>query len=226
MAKKVYNTGFVSDIHGNNISVVPLKIKYMRQFMDIFSKISGAKDEDESLEYVLECVYIAMKQYSPDTYPSKEDIESSFDLKTIYTILEYAAEIKTNKADVDKSQGTEGTTWEDLDLPTLEAEAFLTGIWKNFEELEASISMPELTLLLATKRDLEYQDKKFSAAMQGVNLDEESGKTNAWEEMKARVFSGGKATDGNDILAYQGANASKAGFGIGMGLDYEDLTKS
>ena len=226
MAKKVYSSGFVSDVHGRVTSVVPLKIKYMRQFMDIFSKISGAKDEDESLEYVLECVYIAMKQYSPDTYLSKEDIESSFDLKTLYTILEYAAEIKTNKEDAAKTQSGDGTTWEDLDLPTLEAEAFLTGIWKNFEELEASISMPELTLLLATKRDLEYQDKKFSAAMQGVNLDEESGKTDAWEEMKARVFSGGKATDGNDILAYQGANASKAGFGIGMGLDYEDLTKS
>jgi len=43
--------------------------------------------------------------------------------------------------------------------------------------------------------------------------------------MKARVFSGGKAQGSNDILAYQGANANKAGFGIGMGLDYEDLTK-
>jgi hypothetical protein len=43
--------------------------------------------------------------------------------------------------------------------------------------------------------------------------------------MKARVFSGGKAKDGNDVLALQGVNAQKAGFGIGMGLGYEDLTK-
>ena len=43
--------------------------------------------------------------------------------------------------------------------------------------------------------------------------------------MKARVFSKGKTADGNDILALQGPNAQKAGFGIGMGLDYEDLTK-
>ena len=40
--------------------------------------------------------------------------------------------------------------------------------------------------------------------------------------MKARVFSGGKATDSNDVLALQGVTAQKAGFGIGMGLDYGD----
>jgi hypothetical protein len=43
--------------------------------------------------------------------------------------------------------------------------------------------------------------------------------------MKAKVFSGGKASNANDVLALQGVNAQKAGFGIGMGLGYEDLTK-
>jgi hypothetical protein len=57
--------------------------------------------------------------------------------------------------------------------------------------------------------------------MQGVDLDKNSGGGNEWEDMKARVFSKGKTTDGNDILALQGINAERAGFGIGMGLDYE-----
>ena len=43
--------------------------------------------------------------------------------------------------------------------------------------------------------------------------------------MKAKHFSGGRTTDANDVVALQGANASKAGFGIGMGLGYQDLTK-
>ena len=64
-------------------------------------------------------------------------------------------------------------------------------------------------------------EKKFIAAMQGVDLDAGSGSQKEWEDMKARVFSKGQATDGNDILAYQGATASKAGFGVGMGIDYE-----
>jgi hypothetical protein len=40
------------------------------------------------------------------------------------------------------------------------------------------------------------------------------------------VFSRGRATDSNDVLSLQGINAQKAGFGIGMGLDYEDLTQT
>jgi hypothetical protein len=41
--------------------------------------------------------------------------------------------------------------------------------------------------------------------------------------MKARVFSRGQTSDSNDVLSLQGATAQKAGFGIGMGLDYENL---
>jgi hypothetical protein len=41
--------------------------------------------------------------------------------------------------------------------------------------------------------------------------------------MKARVFSKGKAENARDIIALQGINAQKAGFGIGMGLEYEKV---
>lgn len=85
--------------------------------------------------------------------------------------------------------------------------------------------MPELVAILNVKRDLDYKDKKFLAAIQGVDLDKQSGKNDAWEKMKARVFSGGKARDADDVLALQGANAAKVGFGIGMGLSYENVGK-
>ena len=64
------------------------------------------------------------------------------------------------------------------------------------------------------------------AAIQGVDLDGDKNKNKGqkeWEDMKARVFSGGQTSDSNDVLALQGVNAQKAGFGIGQGLDYEDL---
>jgi len=86
--------------------------------------------------------------------------------------------------------------------------------------------MPELLATIASKRELDYEEKKFLAAIQGVDLDKDSGSDKGqkeWEDMKARVFSKGKTSDGNDILALQGPNARKAGFGIGMGIDYEDL---
>ena len=86
--------------------------------------------------------------------------------------------------------------------------------------------MPELVAPLGSIRDLDYQEKKFLAAIQGVDLDGETNKDKGqkeWEDMKARVFSKGQTSDSNDVLSLQGANAQKAGFGIGMGLDYENL---
>jgi hypothetical protein len=84
--------------------------------------------------------------------------------------------------------------------------------------------MPELTSLLIAKREKEYDEKKFLAAMQGVDLDKENGQESgqkAWEDMKARVFSKGSSKDSNDVTSLQGFNADKAGFGIGQGLEYQ-----
>ena len=144
-----------------------------------------------------------------------------------------AAGIKINKKleQPVKDQATDsGSNWDSLDLAKLEAEAFLLGIWKDYQELEESMSITELMATLSSKRELDYEEKKFLAAIQGVDLDANSsgpdGKKRGqqeWEDLKARVFSGGKAKDGNDILALQGPAAEKAGFGIGMGLDYDDL---
>jgi hypothetical protein len=44
--------------------------------------------------------------------------------------------------------------------------------------------------------------------------------------MKARVFTGGKTSNASDIISLQGANAKKAGFGIGMGLEYSVVKDS
>jgi hypothetical protein len=171
-----------------------------------------------------ECAKIAMKQYAPN----RLDLEDQVDIHAIYTILEIAAgiKIKPDSKETIKDQAVEGgSTWDTLDLARLESEVFLLGIWKDYEQLESSLSMPELVATLESKRELEYQEKKFLAAIQGVDLDKNSGKQNEWEEMKARVFSNGGTKDPNDVVALQGANAQKAGFGIGMGLSYQKIDK-
>ena len=83
--------------------------------------------------------------------------------------------------------------------------------------------MPELTATLTAARDIEERKNRFLAAIQGIDLDGSSSPEKGqkeWEDMQARVFSGGMATDSNDIISLQGINAAKAGFGIGDGLDY------
>jgi hypothetical protein len=231
MATTVYQNKIIKLVDGTELEIVPLKIKYLREFMEAFEYVKKAKDDDEAIDYLTECVRIAMKQYYPEIKLTKSDVEDSLDLPTIYTILDISAGIKINKKSEEtvKNQATEsGLTWSELDLAKIEAEVFLLGIWKDYLELEESLSMPELMATLSSRRELEYEEKKFLAAIQGVDLDKQSGSSRGqkeWEDMKARVFSKGQTRDSKDILALQGPNAKKAGFGIGMGLEYEDLTK-
>jgi hypothetical protein len=223
MATSIYDKKEFSLVDGTSILAAPLKIKYLREFLEVFDKIKEAKTDDESISVLVNCALIAMKQYVPHI-KTVDDLEDNLDLPTIYKVIDIAAGIKINEKSDDtvKSQAVDsGSSWDTLDLAKLESEAFLIGIWKDYEELEQSLSMAELTATIKIKRELDYSDKKFAAAMQGVDLDKNSGNQNAWEDMKARVFSKGTATDGNDILALQGKNAERAGFGIGMGLDYE-----
>ena len=93
--------------------------------------------------------------------------------------------------------------------------------------------MPELTAILSAKRENDYEGKKFLAALQGVDLDGGSkspdGKQRGqkeWEDMKARVFSRGAATDSSDVLSLRGETAKKAGIGIGRGLQYANNPKN
>ena len=228
MATRVYETAIIKLIDGTLIEISPLKIKYLRQFMDAFEFVKTAKDDDEAIFFLSECARVCMQQYYPSIKTISE-LEDNVDLKTIYKIIDVAAGVKIQKEsnqEVKEQAISGGADWSGLDLVKLEAEVFLTGIWKNYEELEASISLPELTSIIETKRELDYNEKKFFAAIQGVDLDKQTGKSdqNAWEKMKAKVFSKGKTSNPNDIISLQGAAAKKAGFGIGMGLSYEDLT--
>jgi len=223
MATKIYDTKKISLVDDRVIFAAPLKIKYLREFLDTFETIKEAKTDDESISVLAHCALIAMQQYCP-SIKTIEDLEDNLDLPTIYDVIDVAAGIKINEKSEDpvKDQAVDsGSSWETLDLAKLEAEAFLIGIWKDYDELEQYLSMPELTATIKIKRELDYSDKKFSAAMQGVDLDKNSGSGNEWEDMKARVFSKGATGDANDILALQGSNAERAGFGIGHGLDYE-----
>jgi hypothetical protein len=221
---------------GVEIEISPLKIKYLKKLMDVFSSINSVNNEDERFDVIIECVRIAMIQFYPKFSKTKEDIEENFDIRTLYKTLEYASGIKLRKENGQEKEPLpenidEGTptSWEDLDLAQLESDVFLLGIWKNYDELESSLCLEELMKLLSTIRELDYEEKKFLAALKGIDLDEQSGKSagkkrgqSEWEDLKARVFSGGKTGDATDVLSLQGANAAKAGFGIGMGLDYTD----
>ena len=230
MATTIYKTKRIYLFDGTEIEIMPLKIKFLREFMDAFDKIKDTKNDDEAMIVLLECTRIAMKQYYPSISKSIEELEDNIDLPTVHEILDLAGNIKVggeSEEDVktQAQKGDPGPSWEEFDLAKLESEVFLLGIWKDYNELEESLSLSEIKAIISSKRDLDYQEKKFFAAIQGVDLEDSSESDRGqkeWENLKARVFSGGATNDSNDVLSLQGQNAKKAGFGIGLGLDYED----
>lgn len=226
MPTTVYEVKNIYTFDGEEIEISPLKIKYLREFMTNFEPIKQSKGDDESISILVKCAQIAMKQFNPSLSRSLENIEDNFDLPTIYEIVDIGAGIKINQKSEEsvKNQAIDsGQTWDSLDLVKLESEAFLLGIWKDYNELESSISMPELMAILESKREMDYEEKKFLAAIQGVDIEKNKPKKeDAWTKLKNKVFNEGR--DDNDILSFKGAKAARAGFGIGMGLDYENLT--
>jgi len=232
MATSIYSIKKIYTVDDTEIEIHPLKIKYLREFMDIFHTVDSAKTDELVVDILSDCARICMKQYYPNFSNSIASVQDNFDMATIYQILDYSVGIKINadKQETVKQQATteeNDSSWKSLDLAKLETEAFLLGIWKDYNELEMSLSMPELMSTISSRRELDYEEKKFLAGIQGINLDEQSGSDKGqkeWEDMKARVFSKGQAKDSRDIVSLQGQNAINAGFGIGMGLEYENLS--
>jgi hypothetical protein len=222
MATKIYETCEVELLDGHTLTISPLKIKFLREFMLEFENVKMARDDEEAIERLSACVAICMKQFRPEI-STKELVEDVCDMSMIYKVIEFAANIRLNVDSEEpvKEQAEKGSSWSEFDLAKIEGELFLLGNWKDYNDLESSLSLPEITITLSSKRELDYQEKKFLAAIQGVNLDEQAGEPDAWQKLKAKVFSGGATSDPKDILALQGVAANMAGFGIGQGLSYE-----
>jgi inhibitor of KinA sporulation pathway (predicted exonuclease) len=82
-------------IDGTTVNVRPLKISLLRDFMKKFDAISAvADDNDKSMNLLMECVQIALKQYKPEIATDVKALEELIDLPTVYQIVEEASGIK------------------------------------------------------------------------------------------------------------------------------------
>ena len=95
MATTVKEEKELSLIDGTKIKVRPLKISLLRPFMKKFEGIADvANDNDKSMNLLMECVQIAMKQYSPELAEDMKALEDNIDLPTVYKIVEEASGVK------------------------------------------------------------------------------------------------------------------------------------
>lgn len=102
MATKVYEVVEVELMDGTNISMRPLKISLLRDFMEEFQKIGEeeiATDNIKSMDVLMKCASIAMKQYKEEL-SDVDKLEEVIDLPTVYKIIEVASGIKLNDPNV------------------------------------------------------------------------------------------------------------------------------
>jgi inhibitor of KinA sporulation pathway (predicted exonuclease) len=86
-------------IDGTEITVRPLKISLLRDFMKKFEGIAEvAEDNGKSMNLLMECVQIAMKQYKPELSGDLAALEDNIDLPTVYQIVEAASGVKLSDA--------------------------------------------------------------------------------------------------------------------------------
>ena len=80
--------------------------------------------------------------------------------------------------------------------------------------------MPELIQTLKSINKKDFDNRKFLAGMQGVDLGEgeQEDKGSTFEDVRRRAL--GINASGDDVVSLQGEFAQEAGFGIGAGLGY------
>lgn len=83
----------------------------------------------------------------------------------------------------------------------------MLGRWKNYEELEESLTLEELMETINAISKKQNSEREFLAAIQGVEI--EGG--------------GQSSAPSRDITTLSGREAAKAGFGIGINLGYESI---
>jgi inhibitor of KinA sporulation pathway (predicted exonuclease) len=91
MTTKVFEEKTISLLDGTEIKIRPLKISLLSSFMKKFEKIQEVADDNEkSMNILMDCVVIAMQQYSPEHADAKK-LEDILDLPTVYRIVEEAS---------------------------------------------------------------------------------------------------------------------------------------
>ncbi len=84
---------------GTEISVRPLKLSLLRPFMAKFALLQEASDDnDKSMDILIDCAQIALKQFKPELAEDREALEDLLDLPTVYQIIDAASGLQNSDA--------------------------------------------------------------------------------------------------------------------------------
>lgn len=95
MADKATSKEQIKLIDGTELTVQPLKISLLRPFMKRFQDLPAVSDDNEkSMDVLVDCIQIAMKQFKPELSEDKGALEDVLDLPTVYRIIDIASGVQ------------------------------------------------------------------------------------------------------------------------------------
>lgn len=95
------NKKTITLVDNTEISVRALKLSLLRPFMAKFAELAAVSDDnDKSMDILMDCVQIAMKQYKPELADNRDQLEELLDLPTVYQIIEAASGFQNAEASV------------------------------------------------------------------------------------------------------------------------------
>lgn len=94
MATKVYETYEIELQNGTVVTLRPLPIALLREFMSYMGKLDGSLNEDESINILLSAAAIGLKTSAPELAANMGELENALDMPTIMKIVEVCGGIK------------------------------------------------------------------------------------------------------------------------------------
>ena len=97
MATTINEAKSVTLLDGSTFEVRPLRISLLRDFMKTFDQIAKvSEDNDKSMDLLVECVRVALKQYKPELVAEgvTTNLEDLLNLPLLYSIVEAASGIQ------------------------------------------------------------------------------------------------------------------------------------
>ena len=95
------NKKTITLIDNTEIAVRALKLSLLRPFMLKFAELTAVADDNEkSMDILMDCVQIAMKQYKPELAEDGDQLEELLDLPTVYQIIDAASGFQNADASV------------------------------------------------------------------------------------------------------------------------------
>jgi len=95
------NKKTITLVDNTEVPVRALKLSLLRPFMIKFAELAAVADNnDKSMDILMDCVQIAMKQYKPELADDREQLEELLDLPTVYQIIDAASGFQNAEASV------------------------------------------------------------------------------------------------------------------------------